>query len=315
MKFLKAPFAIIAKFPIVMKMVKLMKVLKVMKFGLMAASALISIFVYAFLMGMGWWFSVGFVVMLGIHEFGHVIALKLKKLPASAPVFIPGLGAAIFAPDFRDSRTEAFVGLGGPLLGGLASLITFLAWIITPSHPTLLFMISFVSTWINLFNMIPIRPLDGGRVTQAIGPWFKYIGIAALLLFTIKMMQPAMLLIWIIVMDDIPLVPKVRFGLALTCFVTMVGLMITGFSAQPFWLNVIDTLLALFMMSLYWGRVSGRLTSEPPKYPYPPNPKPVKWAWALRYLITSAALIGLLVVQTNYMPKEIQQQQTRQHHK
>jgi len=303
---LKTPFLLMLKST---KLFKVFKLLKFAKFGWMFISMLVSVFVYAYAIGMGLWFSIGFMGMLFIHELGHVLALKLKKLPASAPIFIPGLGAAIFSPDFKDADTEAFVGIGGPILGSLAGLLGFITYLCIPSHPKLLFMVSFIATYINLFNLIPIRPLDGGRVTQAIGPWFKYIGLAVLLLITLKIMQPMMLLIWIIVLDDIPLFPKQKYFISIFCFLAMVGLMCTGFSQQPFWLNVIDVAIALLIINLYRlqsqrKRLPGAL---PKKYMYESLSRNKKFQWAMIYVLTTAILIGLFVIQSKYFPSVVGQ--------
>ncbi len=97
------------------KLLKLLKLLKVAKPFVLLVSMSISAIAYAFLLGP--WLSILFVALLLVHEMGHVIAMKLKGYDTPTPVFIPFLGAAIFAPKFEDRDTEAFVGYGGPLLG------------------------------------------------------------------------------------------------------------------------------------------------------------------------------------------------------
>jgi Zn-dependent protease len=156
-------------FAFLAKMTKLVKLLKFGKIFLTFATMCLSAFIYSF--SMGAWFSTGFVVLLFVHEMGHVIALRFKGLPASAPVFIPFIGAAIFSPSFKGKENESFVGIGGPLLGGVSCLVMFALWKTTPGHPNILLMLSYTATIINLFNLIPLRPLDGGRITQIIGPW------------------------------------------------------------------------------------------------------------------------------------------------
>jgi|SRR3989344_7938443 len=126
----------------------------------------VSAFAYAFLLGP--WFGIGLVVLLLIHEMGHVIALRLRGYESSTPVFIPFLGAAIFAPKFTDRDNEAFVGYGGPLLGSIGAVALFAVWFFLPTDSVaaqLVLITSYFGVYLNLFNMIPISPLDGGRIT------------------------------------------------------------------------------------------------------------------------------------------------------
>jgi Zn-dependent protease len=149
--------------------------------------------IYALLIN--FWFAVGLTLVLFIHEMGHVWAAHRKGIPARAPVFIPLLGAIIVVPSLKDRETEAFVGYGGPLLGSIAGILVFGIWAITPGQPRTLLQVSFVAVFLNLFNLLPIRPLDGGRITQIIGDWCKYVGVAALLFFTVLLKTPVILLI------------------------------------------------------------------------------------------------------------------------
>ena len=147
-------------------------------------SMLLMIWIYSWMFG--WLFAVGFVFLLLVHEMGHVIAAKWLGLPVSAPLFIPFLGAAIvMKQNPRDAWTEALMAYGGPLAGCIGSWIcwyialqTGLAWVMAVAS------VSFV---LNLFNMIPVPPLDGGRICAAVSPWFWIIGLfllgAAILYF------------------------------------------------------------------------------------------------------------------------------------
>ena len=101
---------------------KALKVLKFAKFAITAITMSISALLYGFAFG-SWYFAIGLVLMLLIHEYGHVVAMWKKGIHASAPVFIPFLGALNFAklPENRDD--EAYIGFGGPLVGSIAALI------------------------------------------------------------------------------------------------------------------------------------------------------------------------------------------------
>jgi Zn-dependent protease len=140
-------------------------------------SMLLMIWVYSWMFG--WLFAVGFVFLLLVHEMGHVVAAKLLGIPVSAPLFIPFLGAAIIMKQNpRDAWTEALMAYGGPLAGCIGSWI---CWAIALQvQENWVMAVASVSFLINLFNMIPVPPLDGGRICAAVSPWFWIIGLLLL---------------------------------------------------------------------------------------------------------------------------------------
>lgn len=292
-------FALLAKSA---KLVKLFKVLKFGKVFLTAATMLLSVFVYSFALGP--WFSVGFVILLFVHEMGHVIALKYKGLPASAPVFIPMVGAVVFSPKFESEEDEALVGFGGPLLGSLGALACFAIWKMTPGSPTILLMLSYTATFLNLFNLIPIRPLDGGRVTQIVGSWFKYVGIAALLLFSMSIKQPFVLLLWILVLDDIGMNKFLKFGIAVVCMVSMTVLMSLGLGDQPWWANVLDCVLAtIFVLGYYFQAFVEENTDESqPSEIAKPVAQAVRLKWFAYYAVLLVSLVAFMAYQVPFLP-------------
>jgi Zn-dependent protease len=149
--------------------------LKFLKFGSLL-SMLGTVVVYS--MFFGWPFAVGFVALIFIHEMGHALALRQQGIPSGAPVFIPFVGAFIAMKGRpRDAFVEAIVGIGGPLLGTLGAALCLAAGIVTGID--LLYALASVGFLLNLFNMIPISPLDGGRIAGAIsrGFWFLGFGI------------------------------------------------------------------------------------------------------------------------------------------
>ena len=90
------------------------------KFVGTALSGLVSVAAYALLWS--WWFAVGLVVLLFIHEMGHVLEAKRQGLPVSAPMFIPFLGALITLKELPDDVwREARVALAGPIVGTLGA--------------------------------------------------------------------------------------------------------------------------------------------------------------------------------------------------
>jgi Zn-dependent protease len=140
-------------------------------------SMLLMIWIYSWLFG--WRFAVGFVILLLVHEMGHVIAAKMLGIPVSAPLFIPFFGAAItMKQNPRDAWTEALMAYGGPLAGCIGSWI---CWAIAlQMEERWIMAVASVSFVLNLFNMIPVPPLDGGRICAAVSPWFWIIGLLLL---------------------------------------------------------------------------------------------------------------------------------------
>lgn len=153
---------------------------------------LVSLAAYALLWG--WPFAAGFVVLLFVHEMGHVIALRREGLKASAPMFIPFLGAVIAARSLgRNALAEARVGLAGPLLGSIASAACIFIWHATGND--LWRALAFTGFFLNLFNLLPVVPLDGGRAMAAMAPWMWFIGFAALIPLAFVFPNPIILLI------------------------------------------------------------------------------------------------------------------------
>jgi Zn-dependent protease len=153
---------------------------------------LVSIGAYALIWG--WTFAIGFVLLLLLHELGHVIQLRREGVEASAPMFIPFLGAVIAAKSMGDdAAAEARVGLAGPILGSIATLVPLAIWLATGSE--FWQALAYVGFLINLLNLLPVLPLDGGRAMAALSPWVWWVGYAALVGLTFAFPNPIMLLI------------------------------------------------------------------------------------------------------------------------
>ena len=121
-------------------------------------------------------FATGFVLLMLVHELGHSFAMRYYRLSASPPIFIPFLGALINLRQMpRNALEEAVVGIGGPVTGTLAAGVTYLIYLKTGS--SLMLMLAEFGFLLNLFNMIPVPPLDGGRVTAAVTPWIWMPGL------------------------------------------------------------------------------------------------------------------------------------------
>jgi Zn-dependent protease len=157
-----------------------------------SGSMLVSIVAYQLIFG--WLFSIGFVLLLLLHELGHVFQLRREGVKASAPMFIPFLGAVISARSMGDDAgAEARVGLAGPILGSVATLVPLGIWIATGSH--FWQALAFIGFFLNLFNLLPILPLDGGRAMAALSPWVWLVGLAGLIAMMFFFPSPILILI------------------------------------------------------------------------------------------------------------------------
>jgi len=187
---LAAAGAVIAKFFAAIK--GLLLLLPKLKLLTTSGTALVSVAAYSLFWG--WEFAAGFVVLLFLHEMGHVIALRREGIKASTPMFIPFLGAAIFAKSLGDNAlAEARVGLAGPILGSLAAAAVAVAGALTGS--SFLLALAYVGFLINLFNLLPVVPLDGGRAMAAMAPWMWFVGFGALVAMVFIFPNPILLII------------------------------------------------------------------------------------------------------------------------
>jgi Zn-dependent protease len=157
-----------------------------------SASMLVSVGAYALIWS--WKFAVGFVLLLLIHELGHVFQLRREGIKASAPMFIPFLGALVAMKELpKDAAAEARVGLAGPVLGSLGALLPLAPYAATGDE--LFKALAFVGFFLNLFNLLPVLPLDGGRAMAALSPWMWFVGYGLLVAATFAFPNPIMLLI------------------------------------------------------------------------------------------------------------------------
>src|SRR5215212_3883313 len=125
---------------------------------------------------------------------GHVIQLRREGIPASAPLFIPSLGAFVGMKQLPDNAAaEARVGLAGPVLGSIGCLIPLGLYEATGYD--FWKALAFTGFFLNLFNLLPVLPLDGGRAMAALSPWMWFVGFALLVAATFFFPSPIMLLI------------------------------------------------------------------------------------------------------------------------
>jgi Zn-dependent protease len=178
--------AILAKFKGVLLLLPKLKVLTT------SGSMLVSVAAYSLIWG--WPFAAGFVLLLLVHEMGHVIQLRREGIEASAPMFIPFLGAVVAAKSLGDdAAAEARVGLAGPVLGSIGAALLIPVWLATGND--FWAALAFTGFFLNLFNLLPVIPLDGGRAMAAMAPWMWFVGLAAMAALAIAFPNPIILII------------------------------------------------------------------------------------------------------------------------
>lgn len=166
--------------------------LKGAKFATTSISMIVSVGAYALLFGLP--FAIGFVLLLFVHEMGHYIQLRREGVTPGRMIFIPLLGAVVSARSFGGSAlAEARVGLAGPILGSLGALAVAIAAVLTDSE--MLQALAFTGFLLNLFNLLPVVPLDGGRAMAAMAPWMWFLGLGAVITLVFVWPNPILILI------------------------------------------------------------------------------------------------------------------------
>ena len=176
---------VLGKFKLIIPLLKVAKLHTLL-------TMLLSVWVYAQIWGFR--FALGFVLLIFVHELGHALVMQQQGIRAGAPVFIPFVGAVIAMRGLpRNAYVEALVGIGGPVLGSVGALVCLLIGWSTGS----LFWYALASTGflINLFNMIPISPLDGGRIVGVLSRWLWVAGYTVGIAVFLSTFHPLLLLI------------------------------------------------------------------------------------------------------------------------
>jgi Zn-dependent protease len=154
-------------------------------------SMLASVAAYALIWG--WPFAAGFVALLFVHEAGHAVQMRREGVKPSWMVFIPFLGAAVGARSLGgNALAEARIGLAGPVIGSLGAAAVLVAGHLTDSG--LLQALAYTGFFLNLFNLIPIVPFDGGRAMAAMAPWMWGVGFAAMIALFVVTPNPILAL-------------------------------------------------------------------------------------------------------------------------
>jgi Zn-dependent protease len=179
---------------------KLLKFAKLAKIASSAGTMLLSVFFYA--LSFGWPYAVGFIALLFRHEMGHYIAARQRGLAVGLPTFIPFVGAWIDIKDgFRDAETEAYVGIAGPALGTISAMVCLVLGNMLDSD--LLRALAYSGFILNLFNLLPVSPLDGGRITSVVSPHVWLIGIPALVALFLYWPSPLLIVIAVLAVGHV----------------------------------------------------------------------------------------------------------------
>lgn len=170
--------------------------LKFGKAGGTLVTMVISLAVYAG--AFGWHYALGFIALLFAHEMGHFVAARQRGLDVGAPTFIPFVGAWIALKGKpMNVETEAYVASAGPFVGTVAAVAVY-AWA-RHAGSELLLAISYSGLFLNFFNLIPLSPLDGGRMTAILTPRVWFLG--APLMLALMLWRPSPLLFLIALMS------------------------------------------------------------------------------------------------------------------
>lgn len=139
----------------------------------MFLSMVVSVLVYAIPFGI--WYAVGICLLLLTHELGHIIAARAVGIRGTWPIFIPFLGAMIKLYRLPiNVKMAANIAIGGPALGTLGALLCIVFYFWTDSM--LMLVMAYMGCMLNLFNLIPCAPLDGGKIAEAISPYLWWLG-------------------------------------------------------------------------------------------------------------------------------------------
>jgi Zn-dependent protease len=142
----------------------------------------------------GWKFALGIVVSIYVHEMGHVGSLRRYGIKASAPMFIPGIGAIIRLHQHPATTGEdARVGLAGPIWGLGAALAAYGVYLTTQAP--IWGAIARFGAWVNLFNLLPFWQLDGGRGFRALTRRQRWIAVSALVTIWLATSEPLLVLL------------------------------------------------------------------------------------------------------------------------
>ncbi len=174
--------------------------LKFGKIAMTGGTMLLALAVYSSIYG--WRYAAGFVLLIFAHEMGHYLAAKQRGLNVGAPTFIPFVGAWIQLKEQpMNVETEAYVAAAGPFVGSIAATAVYF-WA-RDSGSGLLLAIAYSGFFLNFFNLLPISPLDGGRITAILSPRIWLLGAPMMLALMLYKPSPLLFLIAIMAVPSL----------------------------------------------------------------------------------------------------------------
>lgn len=234
---------------------KFLKAIKILGPLMMVVSGIFTGEIYSLIMKTS--LVAGLLLSLAVHELGHYVATKQRGLRASWWLFIPFVGAWMEAPDFRSRYDEAYIAFGGPFIGGIFSLTLFSAWSVLPlsnEWGNVLFTTAFLSTMLNLFNMIPLSPLDGGRITEGLSVWFRIAGFIFLIVLSLYTAEASMLLVWMLVLSEIRMSALLRYGVSIVLLILMAVLIMLGYHGSSVLEDWCYFAVGVWLLSTFYKR-------------------------------------------------------------
>ncbi|HEY6875630.1 MAG TPA: site-2 protease family protein [Candidatus Dormibacteraeota bacterium] len=187
-----------------------------------------------------WQVAIGIILLIFVHEMGHVVEIRRQGIHATAPIFIPIFGAAIFQRSHASTpMKQAQIGIAGPIAGTLGAIVSVVLFAATNNHIYLFW--AYFGFLINLFNLIPFGMLDGGWILAPVSKWIQLGGLALLVvLFFIGVVNPLAILIVALGIPSVyrrfkdraydayltqgPLSPRAAMGAAWLALVVILGI-------------------------------------------------------------------------------------------
>lgn len=276
--------------------VKVLVRLKLFELCAMIVSALLTAAAYSITMSPV--LAISLVLILIVHESGHYIAARLRGYPSRLWLHIPFFGARMEAHEFRSCDDEACIAYGGPLLGGCCSLLLFVLWLWLPlegSERYLLYVVSIASAVLNLFNLVPLLPFDGGRIMHTVLPRLsRIVGFSALLAVSFFFKEAAFLVVWILVVGYLSIPPSWRFRIACILLAAMPILMWLGYRGAHLWEDGIYLAFgALLVKTIHTLTEHPEINEEKSGVVEMTHTQRICWAWRFWGLVLAlSALIG-----------------------
>lgn len=268
------------------------KLLKYVKFAMVPISLVGSLVAYG--LTLGWTFGIILLSVLFVHEMGHVYAARRVGIKVSPPYFIPFMGAAIIA-DQADLKGEkhSIMAAGGPFFGTALAIVCLLVYWATGSNYDHILAAAAIGAILNLFNMIPVRPLDGGRFFDTALPRFG--GAIACGLVVVGAVLGDFVLCFIgtvMITENIPNPWKMRLTIAAGLTANIVV-----FFAASWWVAAIVIALYTFF---FWVMYIGHAEYE--EEHGVPEPVKVSRKWLAIWAVLTIVLVVLTAVTLSAVP-------------